>query len=189
MDCNVLHAGSVKPERFVPSYCYAAKGKLSCLYFKKSFDIGYWWVICVQIHVGNSCVFPLGSKEWQFSGERSALGARKVPGVPSSLLVPESAKVCLIERCVLEAGRNCQILNHTFCKCLCPHLRLCELKEIRRKLSLSYLFVYAAAFDSILDTINSPNRVKFLWLLVQMLSHSSEKGKPFSNTSKVIEKM
>lgn len=184
-----MHGGSVKPELFVPFYCYAAKGKLSSLCFKKSFDVGYWWVTCVQIHVGNSCVCPI---PWEVRNDSSVekglhCTQRKVPGVPSPLFLPESDKVCLIERYVLGARGNCQILNLSFCKSLCPHLRLGELKEIRRKMSLSYLFVYTAAFDSILDTISSANRVKFLWLVVQVLSCSSERGEAFSNTSKVTE--
>lgn len=184
-----MHAGSVKLKLFAPFYSYTAKGKLNCLYFKKSFGVGYWWVICVQMHIRNFRVCPIPREVRNDSSVEKGLHCvqRKVSGVPSPLFVPESAKVCLIERYVLGAGGNCQILNCTFCKSLCPHLRLGELKEIRRKMSLSYLFVYTVAFDRFLDTISSPNRVKFLWLLVQVLSCSSERRKAFSNTSKVIE--
>lgn len=70
----------------------------------------------MQIHIGNSCVCPIPREVRNDSSVEKALHCvqRKVPGVPSPLFVPESAKVCLIERYVLGAEGNCQILNRTF---------------------------------------------------------------------------
>lgn len=80
----------------------------------------------MQIHVGNSWVCPIPREVRHDSSVEKGLHwvQRKVPGVPSPLFVPESAKVCLIGRYVLGARGNCQILNRTFCKSLpTPEIR------------------------------------------------------------------
>lgn len=121
-----------------------SNGEIRLLVFQKV--IWYWLLVshlCTNIcSKFLSVSHHLGSKEWQVSGEKAAWAAREVPGAPSPLFVLESAKVCLIERYVLGARGNCQIQNHTFRCSLCPHIRLCELKQFRRKMFLCFICLF-----------------------------------------------
>lgn len=65
----------------IQQWCYAVLVKQGLLassiiamqsceyqYFKQSFDIGDWWVICVQIYVANSWVYPI---TWELRNDSS----------------------------------------------------------------------------------------------------------------------
>lgn len=58
----------------------------------------------MQIHVGNSCVCPIPWEVRNYSSvEKGLYWAEESARCSFPLFVPESAKVCLIERYVLEA--------------------------------------------------------------------------------------
>ena len=186
-----MHTVPVKQRLFFLLLLLCSSEKTELPIFQK---IIWYWLLMTYLCTNVCSKFwgvshHLGSNEWQLSGERAGWVVRKVAGAPFLLFVLESAKACWIERYVLGAGWNCQIQSHFLLKSLCPHLRLCELKEVRRKMCLSFIYFFTPVH---LTALRTPpvfsNRVKFLWLLVQVLSHSSVKGKPFSDRRNVIVK-
>lgn len=95
---------------------------------------------------------------------------------------------------VCASGELPNSKSHFLLKSFCPHLRLSELKEIRRKILpcciCLFILVHLTALQTPpnSDVFSFPNRVRFLWLMVQVLSHSSAKRKLFSNTIRVVVK-